>query len=83
MKHDYVENNGAGKFVLIEHTNGFKTRYTHLGEILVSENDIIEKGSLIAKVGSTGLSTGPYLHFEIRLNNIPIDPEKYIDISNL
>lgn len=83
VKLEYLKNKGTGKFILIEHENGFKTRYTHLGEILVKENDVIQKGALIAKVGSTGLSTGPHLHFEIRLNDTPVNPEKYIDLSDL
>lgn len=70
--HDY------GKIVKIEHGAGLETRYAHASEILVKAGDRVEKGQLIAKVGSTGRSTGAHLHFEVRLNGAALDPRKYL-----
>ena len=57
-----------GKFVLIEHSDGFETYYCHLSEIYVSEGTVLRKSETLGLVGSTGWSTGPHLHFEI-INN--------------
>lgn len=65
---------GYGRTVIIDHENGYKTLYAHNSEILVSTGDRVEKGDLIAKMGSTGRSTGSHLHFEIHKNDEPIDP---------
>ena len=66
-----------GNYIDIE-DNGYTFRYAHLNEILVKENDEIKKGNIIAKMGSTGMSTGPHLHFEIIKDNIRINPESVI-----
>jgi len=79
----YEKNKGAGKQIWLKHENGYQTRYTHLNEILVKEGQKVNAGELIAQVGSTGLSTGPHLHFEIRLNEKSQDPENYIDFKDL
>ncbi len=80
---NFEENRGPGKEIAVQHTNGFQTRYTHLNEILVKNGQIIQAGEIIAKVGSTGRSTGPHLHFEIRLNDKTENPEDYIDFKDL
>jgi len=67
-----------GKHIKIQ-TDNIQTLYAHCSKILVKENDIIESGQEIAKVGSTGNSTGPHLHFEIRYENRFIDPSRIID----
>jgi murein DD-endopeptidase MepM/ murein hydrolase activator NlpD len=65
---------GYGYLVVISHRLGFETWYAHLSRIYVSSGQAVAGGSRIAGVGSTGHSTGPHLHFEVRLNGTPIDP---------
>jgi murein DD-endopeptidase MepM/ murein hydrolase activator NlpD len=67
-----------GKIVKIDHGAGFETRYAHASELLVKVGDRVEKGQMIARVGTTGRSTGAHLHFEVRLNGAPLDPRKYL-----
>lgn len=65
---------GFGKVVIISHGYGYETVYAHNSTILVEVGDIVEKGDVISKVGTTGTSTGPHLHFEIHYDNEQIDP---------
>ncbi|MEE0980439.1 MAG: M23 family metallopeptidase, partial [Acutalibacteraceae bacterium] len=67
-----------GNFVLMEHSDGTQTLYCHCSEILVTEGSVIRAGELIALVGNTGWSTGPHLHFEIRIDGSSVDPLDYI-----
>ncbi len=71
-----------GKIVKIDHGSGLETRYAHASRLLVKAGERVEKGQKIAEVGSTGRSTGPHLHYEIRLNGNPLDPRKYLSASN-
>jgi murein DD-endopeptidase MepM/ murein hydrolase activator NlpD len=67
-----------GKMVEINHGNGFVTRYAHASRLGVNVGDIVEKGQLIGNVGSTGRSTGPHLHFEVRLAGHPLNPDLFL-----
>lgn len=69
---------GYGNMIEIDHGNGLKTRYGHLSKIDVQEGDSIQRGQQIALVGSTGRSTGPHLHYELRLNDKAINPRRFL-----
>lgn len=70
-----------GKIVKIDHGSGLETRYAHASILFVKAGDRVEKGQKVAEVGNTGRSTGPHLHYEIRLNGNPLDPKKYLSAS--
>jgi murein DD-endopeptidase MepM/ murein hydrolase activator NlpD len=67
-----------GNFISIDHGHGMVTRYGHLDKILVKRGTAIKRGDTIALMGNSGRSTGPHLHYEVHLNGIPVNPEKYI-----
>ncbi len=68
----------AGNYVMLNHGGGVYTVYMHASKLLVSVGDTVKQGQVIAKVGSTGYSTGPHLHFGIRLNGTYVNPSKYV-----
>jgi murein DD-endopeptidase MepM/ murein hydrolase activator NlpD len=72
---------GTGKTVKISHARGITTLYGHASSILVKEGQMVKKGDAIAKVGSSGRSTGPHLHFEILLYGTAVDPLQYLDAN--
>ena len=72
-----------GKMVEIDHGNGLVSRYAHASALLVKEGDLVVRGQKIAAVGSTGRSTGPHLHFEVRLNGVPQNPARFLQSSTL
>lgn len=69
---------GYGNMVEVTHGNGYVTRYGHNEEIVVTVGDTVKKGQVLSKMGSTGRSTGPHVHFEVLLNGRKVDPEKFI-----
>lgn len=70
---------GYGYVVYIKHPGGAETRYAHLSKVLVSAGQTVKQGQKIALTGNTGVSTGPHLHFELRLNGTPVDPYAYMN----
>lgn len=73
---------GYGKVIDINHGNGYTTRYGHNSKLLVSVGDTIEKGFMIAEIGSSGRSTGPHVHFEVLKNGRQVNPIKFINAAN-
>ena len=71
-------NTAYGKMVIIDHGGGISTLYAHGSEILVEVGQNVKRGETVLKVGSTGYSTGPHAHFEVRINGITTDPLPYI-----
>ncbi|MEO8738258.1 MAG: M23 family metallopeptidase [Casimicrobiaceae bacterium] len=71
-----------GKMVEIDHGNGLISRYAHSSMLFVKEGDLVVRGQRIASVGTTGRSTGPHLHFEVRLNGVPQNPARFLQAAN-
>ncbi len=67
-----------GKIIAIDHGNGLVSRYAHASQVYVKEGDLVVRGQKLASVGSTGRSTGPHLHFEVRLNGVPQNPARFL-----
>ena len=63
----------------INHGNGYRTRYGHNSRLAVRVGQRVKKGQIIAYVGNTGTSTGPHVHYEVRLNNVPVDPTPFLN----
>jgi murein DD-endopeptidase MepM/ murein hydrolase activator NlpD len=70
-----------GNLVTLRHADGFETRYAHLSAVDVQVGDVVEAGTGLGKVGSTGYSTGPHLHFEVRHDGKPIDPAPLLPLN--
>ena len=71
---------GFGNYFVVRHNYGFLTKYAHLGDVYVDEGDVVTQGQVVGTMGSTGLSTGPHLHFEIRIGSQVVDPEKFLNV---
>jgi murein DD-endopeptidase MepM/ murein hydrolase activator NlpD len=71
-----------GNMVEIDHGNDLITRYAHASKVLVKKGDLIKRGQKIAEVGTTGRSTGPHLHFEVLVQGVPQDPQKFLTAGN-
>lgn len=67
-----------GGLLVIQHDNGFVTKYGHLRRTLVGSGDIVEQGDVIGRIGNTGLSSGPHLHYEVWKDGVPVNPIDYL-----
>jgi murein DD-endopeptidase MepM/ murein hydrolase activator NlpD len=75
---DTGKDSAYGNFIVISHGFGINSRFLHLSKILVRPGQRVKRGDKIAEVGTTGKSTGPHLHYEVRVNGIPVNPLRYI-----
>lgn len=73
---------GYGNVVVVDDGSGMTTRYAHCSQIFTRVGDAVNPGAIIGAVGSTGRSTGPHLHFEVRVNDRPVDPTPYLPAQN-
>ncbi len=78
VAHVFRSDRGYGNHVLVAHGNGWFTLYGHLSELSVGEGQVVGRGQPVGRSGSTGFSTGPHLHFEIRYGQAPVDPCAYL-----
>lgn len=67
-----------GNVLIIDHGHGIVTRYGHMNSFAIKRGEVVKRGDLIGQMGNTGRSTGPHLHYEVRLNGLPVNPVKYI-----
>ncbi|MCO5147913.1 MAG: M23 family metallopeptidase [Aquamicrobium sp.] len=74
-------NGGYGRMVEIDHGNGLSTRYAHMSKIRAREGQKVETGDIVGEVGSSGRSTGPHLHYEVRRNGNPVDPLRFLKVG--
>jgi murein DD-endopeptidase MepM/ murein hydrolase activator NlpD len=72
---------GYGKMIMIDHGNGISTRFGHLSGFAVTSGQAVHRGDVIGYVGTSGRSTGPHLHYEVRINDTPVNPYKYLRIT--
>ena len=76
-----AENGGYGQLLILEHGHGISTRYGHLAGFATAVGQDVRRGDIIGYVGRSGRSTGPHLHYEVRINDVPVNPHKYMRIS--
>jgi murein DD-endopeptidase MepM/ murein hydrolase activator NlpD len=72
---------GYGRAVIVDHGHGISTRYGHLSSFAVTAGQHIQRGDTIGYVGLSGRSTGPHLHYEVRINDVPVNPYKYLRLT--
>lgn len=74
---------GYGRTVILDHGGGVQTLYAHNSQVEVKEGEWVTQGQEISKVGSTGRSTGPHLHYEVRIHGKPVNPKPYLNIQKV
>jgi murein DD-endopeptidase MepM/ murein hydrolase activator NlpD len=67
-----------GRLVIVEHRDGYETRYAHLKSISVNKGKKVKRGAVVGTVGESGNATGPHLHYEVRLQGTPVNPKSYL-----
>ncbi len=72
---------GYGRAIMVDHGHGISTRYGHLSSFAVTAGQYIHRGDTIGFVGQSGRSTGPHLHYEVRINDVPVNPYKYLRLT--
>ena len=70
-----------GRYIVLDHGNGFRTKYAHLKKSLVQKGDLVKRGQVIGLVGNSGRSTGPHVHYEIQYNNKIVNPTRFVRIA--
>jgi len=68
-----------GNIVVVDHGAGYRSLYAHLSSSSVEEGAFVNRGEELGKVGSTGRSTGPHLHYEVRVNGLPVNPARFLN----
>jgi len=76
-----AEAGGYGQLLILEHGHGISTRYGHLASFATAVGQTVRRGDVVGYVGRSGRSTGPHLHYEVRINDVPVNPHKYMRIS--
>jgi murein DD-endopeptidase MepM/ murein hydrolase activator NlpD len=72
---------GYGRALILDHGRGISTRYGHLSGFAVTVGQQVHRGDIIGYIGLSGRSTGPHLHYEVRINDIPVNPHKYLRLT--
>ncbi len=72
---------GYGRAIMVDHGHGISTRYGHLSSFAVTAGQYIHRGDTLGYVGQSGRSTGPHLHYEVRINDVPVNPYKYLRLT--
>ena len=70
-----------GRYIVLDHGNGFRTKYAHLKKGLVQKGDLVKRGQVIGLVGNSGRSTGPHVHYEIQYNDKIVNPTRFVRIA--
>ncbi len=78
---DVSEDSVYGKHVLLKHKNGYETLYAHMSSVRVTKGERVRKGQILGFVGMTGHTTGPHVHYEVRLKGIPVNPAPYLKVG--
>ncbi|MBI5906398.1 MAG: M23 family metallopeptidase, partial [Deltaproteobacteria bacterium] len=69
----------VGNVVVLDHGTGYRSMYAHLSSRQVAEGDFVNRGEELGKVGATGRTTGPHLHYEVRVNGLPVNPTRFLN----